>query len=159
MPWIELRKLAPHALDRTSQISATRPERAEAPSPGQRPGFFMPASLSPCKGKSFKTWCLVKLLPLQGALLIAIIPRALPWARSFCPFRACGAKLAKVQLRISSYNQGSICHVFIVAYRPFNIQHSTLNIQHSLLGPRLAQIFEDGGYLAGREILATLLVA
>ncbi len=89
MPWIELRKLAPHALDRTSQISATRPERAEAPSPGQRPGFFMPASLSPCKGKSFKTWCLVKLLPLQGALLIAIIPRALPWARSFCPFRAC----------------------------------------------------------------------
>ena len=49
------RKLAPHALDRTSQISATRPERAEAPSPGQRPGFFMPASLSPCKGKSFKT--------------------------------------------------------------------------------------------------------
>ena len=26
---------------------------------------------------------------LQGALLIAIIPRALPWAKSFCPFRAC----------------------------------------------------------------------
>ena len=23
------------------------------------------------------------------ALLIAIIPRVLPWARSFCPFRAC----------------------------------------------------------------------
>ena len=31
----------------------------------------------------------MKLLPLQGALLIAIIPRALPWAKSFCPFRAC----------------------------------------------------------------------
>ena len=41
------------------------------------------------------------LLPLQGALLIAIIPRAMPWARSFCPlpfpsagdrwFRACRA--------------------------------------------------------------------
>ena len=44
-----------------------------------------------CKGKSFKTpWGqFVKLLPLQGALLIAFIPRALPWARSFCPFRAC----------------------------------------------------------------------
>ena len=27
-----------------------------------------------------------KLLPLQGALLIAIIPRALPWARSFWAF-------------------------------------------------------------------------
>ena len=25
----------------------------------------------------------------QGALLIGIIPRALPWAKSFCPFRAC----------------------------------------------------------------------
>ena len=34
----------------------------------------------------------VKLLPLQGALLTDIIPRALPWAKSFCPFRACGAK-------------------------------------------------------------------
>ena len=31
----------------------------------------------------------VKLLPLQGVLLIAVIPRAMPWARSFCPFRAC----------------------------------------------------------------------
>jgi hypothetical protein len=38
---------------------------------------------------------LTKLLPLQGALLIAIIPRAMPWARSFCPFRACGANLGK----------------------------------------------------------------
>nr|WP_302197851.1 hypothetical protein [uncultured Prevotella sp.] len=26
---------------------------------------------------------------LQGALLTVIIPRALPWAKSFCPFRAC----------------------------------------------------------------------
>ena len=33
--------------------------------------------------------CPPKLLPLQGALPIAIIPRALPWAKSFCPFRAC----------------------------------------------------------------------
>ena len=39
-----------------------RPERAEAPSPGQRPGL------------------------LQGVLLIVIIPRALPWARSFWAF-------------------------------------------------------------------------
>ena len=31
---------------------------------------------------------MIKLLPFQGALLIAIIPRAMPWARSFCPFRA-----------------------------------------------------------------------
>ena len=33
---------------------------------------------------------------LQGALLIAIVPRALPWAKSFCPFRACGAKTGRV---------------------------------------------------------------
>ena len=25
----------------------------------------------------------------QGALQTAFIPRALPWAKSFCPFRAC----------------------------------------------------------------------
>ena len=30
-----------------------RPERAAAHSPGQRPGFFMNANLTPCKGKSF----------------------------------------------------------------------------------------------------------
>ena len=53
--------------------------------------------LTPCKGKSFTyrrgfsifIRCILKLLPLQGALLNAIIPRALPWAMSFCPFRAC----------------------------------------------------------------------
>ena len=30
-----------------------RPVRAAAPSPGHRPGFFMDAKLTPCKGKSF----------------------------------------------------------------------------------------------------------
>ena len=29
---------------------------------------------------------MIKLLPFQGALLIAIIPRAMPWARSFWAF-------------------------------------------------------------------------
>ncbi|EFB33658.1 hypothetical protein PREVCOP_06880, partial [Segatella copri DSM 18205] len=41
------------------------------------------------RAKLSNTWQYTKLLPLQGALLIAIIPRAMPWARSFCPFRAC----------------------------------------------------------------------
>ena len=40
-------------------------------------------------GLSFFIMCILKLLPLQGALLTDIIPRALPWAKSFCPFRAC----------------------------------------------------------------------
>ena len=75
----------------------TRPERAEAPSPGHRPGLLWAQTCRPVRAKAFNTRQLIKLLPLQGALLIAMIPRALPWARSFCPFRACGAKLAKIQ--------------------------------------------------------------
>ncbi|WP_337507117.1 hypothetical protein, partial [Segatella sp.] len=35
-------------------ILAIRPERAEAPSPGQHPGYKQHFTLSPCKGKSFK---------------------------------------------------------------------------------------------------------
>ena len=33
--------------------SAARPERAEAPSPGQHPGYKIAFSNAPCKGKSF----------------------------------------------------------------------------------------------------------
>ena len=36
----------------------------------------------------FTILAFLMLLPLQGVKLIALIPRALPWARSFCPFRA-----------------------------------------------------------------------
>ena len=74
-----------------------------------------------CRGRSFKKLPgVLKLLPLQGALLIALypgrcpglwasapsgravcvfcpancfIPRVLPWAKSFCPFRACCLRL------------------------------------------------------------------
>ena len=70
-------------------LSPTRPEEAEAHSPGQRPGLFGAVTCRPVRAKSFKTPDNIKLLPLQGALLIAIIPRAMPWAKSFCPFRAC----------------------------------------------------------------------
>ena len=31
-------------------------------------------------------------------MLIAIIPRAVPWARSFCPFRACGAYMRNLSI-------------------------------------------------------------
>ena len=68
---------------------AARPERAEALSPGHRPGCLWTQTCRPVRAKAFNTKQLTKLLPLQGALLIAIIPRALPWAKSFCPFRAC----------------------------------------------------------------------
>ena len=77
-------------------IYPARPEGAEALSPGQRPGYKA-MSNAPCKGKSFKIHLIkienplryVKLLPLQGVSCISLIPRALPWAMSFCPFRAC----------------------------------------------------------------------
>ena len=57
----------------------------------------MSVSNAPCKGKSFKIHLInienplryVKLLPLQGALFATHQkPRVLPWAKSFCPFRA-----------------------------------------------------------------------
>ena len=70
-------------------LSPTRPEGAEAHSPGQRPGLFGAVTCRPVRAKALKLLAIKKLLPLQGALLIAFIPRALPWAKSFCPFRAC----------------------------------------------------------------------
>ena len=59
---------------------------------------IMSVGNAPCKGKSFKIHRIkmenplryVKLLPLQGARFATHKkPRALPWAKSFCPFRAC----------------------------------------------------------------------
>ena len=37
-------------------------------------------------GEKFEKQHIFKLLPLQGALLIASVPRALPWAKSFWAF-------------------------------------------------------------------------
>ena len=42
----------------------------------------------------------MKLLPLQGALWISGLPRALPWARCFCPYRAYGAYLQNFKIQI-----------------------------------------------------------
>ena len=65
--------------------------RPEALSPGQRPGLLSVLAYRPVRAKALKLQTILRLLPLQGALLTAIIPRALPWAKSFCPFKACGA--------------------------------------------------------------------
>ncbi|MBV3431362.1 hypothetical protein KSW92_18005, partial [Prevotella copri] len=67
------------SLTQVSQVSPTRPERAEAPSPGHRPGCLWTQNCRPVRAKAFKYLATTKLLPLQGALLIAIIPRAMPW--------------------------------------------------------------------------------
>ena len=77
--------------------------------------------LTPCKGKSFTyrrgfsifIRCILKLLPLQGASLNAFIPRALPWARSFCPFRACCCGLLDHQgvlLIWAAWTSGRCCY-------------------------------------------------
>ena len=46
----------------------TRPERAEALSPGQRPGLLRSQTWRPCKGKSFKTQAIFKAFALTGRL-------------------------------------------------------------------------------------------
>ena len=55
---------------------------------------IMAISKAPCKGKSF-VYCLVfeGFCPYRATDLHPSLPRAMPWARSFCPFRACGAYL------------------------------------------------------------------
>ena len=50
---------------------------------------IMAISKAPCKGKSF-VYCLVfeGFCPYRATDLHPSLPRAMPWARSFCPFRA-----------------------------------------------------------------------
>ena len=100
-PWTNGHRQMGKVKGRSYHVSPTRPERAEAPSPGQRPGLLWTQTCRPVRAKAFKKQEFIRLLPLQGALLIAIIPRAMPWARSFCPFRAYGAK----QLELNSLNE------------------------------------------------------
>ena len=54
------------------------------------------------------------LLPLQGARLIALMPRVLPWARCFCPFRACGGKVSKVPLHRPCGTSRVSCRSFLL---------------------------------------------
>ena len=73
-------------------------------------------SSAPCKGKSFKNIAAVwKLLPLQGVITISIfIPRVLPWARSFCPFRAYGAYLRNLVNNLKASNMNTLALTFAV---------------------------------------------
>ena len=73
----------------------TRPERAEAPSPGQRPGLDNNQQSRPVRAKALYIAMYFKAFALTGRLVCAIrLPRALPWTKSFCPYRACCQKLA-----------------------------------------------------------------
>ena len=48
-----------------------RPVRAAAHSPGHRPGFFMDANITPCKGKSFLD--VFKAFALTGRFFVSVI--------------------------------------------------------------------------------------
>ena len=67
-----------------------RPEGAEAPSPGQRPGCNASKAKRPVRAKAL----IMNAFALTGRFAFGCItPRALPWARSFCPFGACHLRL------------------------------------------------------------------
>ena len=74
--------------ERIQTVWLKRAEGPKAPSPGHRPGELWMQACRPVRAKPSSTRQYTKLLPLQGALLTASKPRAVPWARSFCPFRA-----------------------------------------------------------------------
>ena len=46
-------KIRTHQITEVSHVVQVRAEGPEAPSPGQRPGYMMILTTSPCKGKSF----------------------------------------------------------------------------------------------------------
>ena len=51
-----------------SQVSSTRPERAEAPSPGHRPGLLRTQTCRPVRAKALKYWAMYKAFALTGRL-------------------------------------------------------------------------------------------
>ena len=52
-----------------SQVSPTRPERAEAPSPGHRPGLLWTQPCRPVRAKAFKYLAIYKAFALTGRLV------------------------------------------------------------------------------------------
>ena len=133
--------------------SPTRPERAEAPSPGHRPGYVVckPVALKGQKLSNTRQKLIISTsppnpgirnshhiphyiiartlyIPLQTNALcdalsdwralvyMSLIPRVLPWARSFCPFRACGVSRMKHQGMWGTAKEASvrdICNLFL----------------------------------------------
>ena len=59
---------------------------------------IMAISNAPCKGNSFIYCWSFKAFALTGRGYRPKQPRAMPWAKSFCPFRACGAYLRNLNI-------------------------------------------------------------
>ena len=56
-------------LTELSQVSPTRPERAEAPSPGHRPGLLQTQTCRPVRAKALKLQATHKAFALTGRLV------------------------------------------------------------------------------------------
>jgi hypothetical protein len=61
-------KIGSNAFTQVSQVSPTRPERAEAPSPGHRPGCLWTQTCRPVRAKAFKYLAIYKAFALTGRL-------------------------------------------------------------------------------------------
>ena len=57
-----------YILIQVSQVSPTRPERAEAPSPGHRPGCLWTKTCRPVRAKALKLQAIYKAFALTGRL-------------------------------------------------------------------------------------------
>ena len=69
---------------------------------------------SPCKGKSFINYLIFKsFCPYRATCLRPYLPRVLPWARSFCPFRARGG---------SAGHEGSKSLRVIIIFKPLRFR-------------------------------------
>ena len=68
IPKMELALLFQISLLLYSEFCPTRPERAEAPSPGHRPGLLRTQTCRPVRAKAFKYRAIYKAFALTGRL-------------------------------------------------------------------------------------------
>ena len=125
--------------------------------------------------KPYKLPGILKLLPLQGDRLASVKPRAMPWARSFCPFRACcfwsfspllfpstgnhwfracGGKTCETIIPLLYRFSNLLYHIFYSLYRPY---HSYPKLLHMpLFFIIFAPLFRlEGGRFLQRACLIT----
>ena len=62
------RAFASRLFTQLSHVSSTRPERAEAPSPGHRPGLLWTQPCRPVRAKALKNRAIYKAFALTGRL-------------------------------------------------------------------------------------------
>ena len=65
---LKFRKWFKYGLKALKLIQTTRPERAEAPSPGQRPGLFCAQTCRPVRAKALKLLAIYNAFALTGRL-------------------------------------------------------------------------------------------